>query len=327
MEIFSRSRIRHLVRDLYRAILGREPDSDGARAYEALIRKIGPERAIPRMLKAFLGSAEYRERADALAVSHINTTLALRGDQLINGRPVGHLVSLGSFCLPSLIFRDNGLRRYSLPFDWIFSTPQMVRDCLADDFAMFLDRRHYRSISHQRKEPGAEHEFYRERYGLPALFAHRDPTQEPDYLYLTRCVTRFRQLLHSEEPKLFLLIGRANHDLANEFPLLLEALGRATTNFVLLCIELLDPTEPGLSALVPVARTGDHALHRFTPSSYNAEGGFLPDKLDEWTLLRLVYRYKLELKDSPWSGGESPLPAQLALEESSDSQEPEHALP
>jgi hypothetical protein len=327
VEIFGRSRIRHLVRDLYRAILGREPDSDGARAYESLIRKIGPERAIPKMLKAFLGSAEYRGRADALAVSHINTTLALQGDRLINGRPVGHLVSLGSFCLPSLIFRDNGLRRYSLPFDWIFSTPQMVRDCLADDFAMFLDRRHFRSISHQRKDPGAEHEFYRERYGLPALFAHRDPTQEPDYLYFTRCVTRFRQLLRSEDAKSFLLIGRANHDLANEFPRLLEALGRATTNFALLCIELLDPTEPGLSALVPVARTGDHALHRFTPSSYNAEGGFLPDKLDEWTLLRLVYRYKLDLKDSPWNGAESPLSAQPAPEESSDSQEPEHALP
>jgi hypothetical protein len=327
MDIFGRSRIRHLVRDLYRAILGREPDSDGARAYESLIRKIGPERAIPKMLKAFLRSAEYRERADALAVSHINTTLALQGDRLINGRPVGHLVSLGSFCLPSLIFRDNGLRRYSLPFDWIFSTPQMVRDCLADDFAMFLDRRHYRSISHQRKDPGAEHEFYRERYGLPGLFAHRDPTQEPDYLYLTRCVTRFRQLLRSEDAKSFVLIGRANHDLANEFPRLLEALGRATTNFALLCIELLDPTEPGLSALVPVARTGDHALYRFTPSSYNAEGGFLPDKLDEWTLLRLVYRYKLDLKDSPWNSGESPLPTQLGREESSDTQEPEHALP
>jgi hypothetical protein len=109
MEIFGRSRIRHLVRDLYRAILGREPDPYGARAYESLIRKLGPERAIPKMLKAFRRSEEYRGRADALAISYINTTLASQGDQLINGLPVGHLVSLGSFCLPSLIFRDGGL--------------------------------------------------------------------------------------------------------------------------------------------------------------------------------------------------------------------------
>jgi len=235
-----------------------------------------------------------------LAVSHINTTLSSQGDQLVNGRPVGHLVSLGSFCLPSLIFRDNGLRRYSLPFDWIFSTPQMVRDCLADDFAVFLDRRHYRSVSHQSRDPAAEHELYRERYGLPALFAHRDPTQEPDYLYFTRCVARFRQLLRSEDAKSFVLIGRANHDLVNEFPRLLEALGRATTNFALLCIELLDPVEPGLSTIVPLIRTGNHSLHRFTPSSFSSARTGFPDKLDEWTLLRLVYRYKLALRDSPW---------------------------
>jgi hypothetical protein len=327
MQIFGRIRARRLVRDLYRAILGREPDSEGARAYESLIRKVGTDRAIPKMLKAFRRSAEYRGRADALAVSHINSTLALQGDQLIDGRPVSHLVSLGSFCLPSLICRDNGLRRYSLPFDWIFSTPRMVRDCLADDFAEFLDRSHYRSVSHLRKDPGAEHELYRARYDLPALFAHRDPTRETDYLYYTRCVTRFRQLMRSEDAKLFWLIGRANHDLTNEFPLLVEALTRATTNFVLLCVELLDPTEPGLSALVPVTRTGSHALYRFTPSSYNAQGGFLPDKLDEWTLLRLVYRYKLTLKDSPWVSGASPEAAQLELEESVDSEAPEHALP
>jgi Putative papain-like cysteine peptidase (DUF1796) len=327
MEIFARSRIRRLVGDLYRAILGREPDPDGARAYESLIRKLGPERAVPKMLKAFLRSAEYRERADALAVSYIKTTLASQGDQLVNGSPVGHLVSLGSFCLPSLLFRDNGLRKYSLPFDWIFSSPQMVRDCLADDFAVFLDRRHYQSVSHLRTEPGAEHELYRERYGVPELFAHRDPTQEADYLYFVRCVERFRQLLRSEDAKLFLIIGRAHHDLTNEFPLLLEALTSATTNFVLLCIELLDPTEPGVSAIVPVARNGNHALYRFTPSSYNAEGGFLPDKLDEWTLLRLVYRYKLTLKDSPGTGGGPRGPAHLSPEESRDSEEPEHAFP
>lgn len=327
MQVFARSRTRRLIRDLYRAILGREPDSEGAHAYESLISKIGTERAVPKILRAFLGSAEYRQRADALAVSYINTVLASQGDQLINGRPVSHLVSLGSFCLPGLIFRDNGLRRYSLPFDWIFSTPQMVRDCLADDFATFLDRNHYRSISQHRTEPGAEHELYRERYDLPALFAHRDPTLDADYLYFTRCVTRFRQILRGEDAKLFLLIGRVNHNLPHEFPLLLEVLERATTNFVLLCIELLDPLEPGMSGLVPVVKMGNHALHRFTPSSYNAAGGFLPERLDEWTVLRLVYRYKLDLKDSPW-GGEKPTdPAQLAAEESFDDTEPERIPP
>ena len=31
------------------------------------------------------------------------------------------------------------IRRWSCPFDWIFSSPDMVTHCLADDFSAFLD--------------------------------------------------------------------------------------------------------------------------------------------------------------------------------------------
>jgi len=157
MGIVARTRSKTLVRNLYRSILGREPDPDGARFYESLIGKLGPDRAVPKILKSFVRSKEYRDRADAVALSYVNAGLAAQGNQMINGRPVAHLVPLGSFCLPAIILRNNGLRRYSLPFDWIFSAPQMVRDCLADDFEVFLDQRHYRSISDQRRDPCAEH--------------------------------------------------------------------------------------------------------------------------------------------------------------------------
>lgn len=328
MQIFAQSRARRLVRDLYRAILGREPDPDGGRTYENLIREVGADRALPRILRAFLKSDEYRVRADTLAVSHVNEMLASQGHGLINGRPVNHLVPLGSFCLPGLIFRDNGLRRYSLPFDWIFSVPAMVRDCLADDFAAFLDRAQYVALPSSRGEAGAEHQFYREKYGVSPVFAHHDPTQDADYLHFVRCVGRFRQLLSSDDTKLFLVIGRPSQNLATEFPLLLEVLTAATANFVLVCVELLDPGEPGLCSLAQVAKAGDHALYRFTPSAFNQQGGFLPDKVDEWTLLRLVYRYQLALKGSPWrEEGEGTEFVETAAEERRDIQKVEQAVP
>jgi Putative papain-like cysteine peptidase (DUF1796) len=318
MQIVRRRRIKNLVRDLYQGLLGREPDPEGARTYERLIRWVGAEWAVPRMLKSFLRSEEYHNRAGRLAVSHLNASLASQSAQLINGHPVSHLVSLGSFCLPSLMCQENGLKRYSLPFDWIFSTPQMVRDCLADDFEVFLDRRHYRSIDDPKRDCAAEHNFYRERYGIKGLFAHRDPTRESDYLYFVRCVNRFRQLLRSEDTKVFLVIGQAHHDLPGEFPLLIESLTAATTNFALLSIELLDPIEPGLSTMAPVTKAGHHALYRFTPSSaFNSLGTYFTDKLDEWTLLRLFYRFKLNLKDSPWGADEADelaVPAKLAAQ-------------
>jgi hypothetical protein len=332
MQILGRGRAKHLVRDLYRAILGREPDEEGARTYEGLLRRIGAERAVPKILRAFLRSAEYRKRADALVASHVNSTLASQGgDRLVNGQPIHHVVSLGSFCLPAILCQGNGLRTYSLPFDWIFSTPRMVLDCLADDFATFLDRRHYRSIADPKRddptrEAAAEHDLYRERYGIAGLFAHRDPTRDSDYLYYVRCVTRFRQLLHSQDTKLFLIVGRAHHDLVNGFPLLLESLAGITTNFALLGVELIEPVEAGLSTLGPITTTGIHGLYRFTPSAFNPRGDFFPDKLDEWSLLRLIYRYKIALKDSPWSSDDSVEPL-LPHEKVSYCQEAESTLP
>ena len=65
----------------------------------------------------------------------------------------------------------------------------------------------------------------------------------------------------------------------------------ATSNFALLSIELLDPTEPGLSALVPVACTGSHALYRFTQFSYPC--------------CAFVHHHKLALQRSPWTESES----------------------
>lgn len=306
MEIIRRIRARRLVRDLYRAILGREPDPDGMQTYESLIRRIGAERAVRKMLKAFRASAEYQGRTGALAVSHIDSEMAARGTELVDGGPVAHLASLGSFCLPGNIMRSHGLRRYSLPFDWIFSSPQMLIDCLTDDFAAFLDRRYYRSISESRWNAGAEHELYLERYGIPAVFAHRDPTREEDYLYLTRCVDRFRQLLRNRDPKLFLIMGRPNHDLANGFPTVLETLSRITTRFVLLGIDVLDPTGDGQCALSRAAQIGSHSLYRYLPSSYHAEGAYFPDRVDDWNVLRLLYRYRMALKESPSTESEPP---------------------
>lgn len=301
MEIIRRIRIRRLIRDLYRAVLGRDPDPDGSQTYESLIRRIGAERAVPRILQAFHSSAEYDSRTAALAVRYVNSVMAARGTKLIGGKPIAHLASLGSFCLPGNILRNNGLRRYSLPFDWTFSCPKMLVDCLSNDFSAFLDRRYYRSISESRWNPGAEHELYLQKYGIAAVFAHRDPTREEDYLYFKRCVARFRDLLRSSAPKLFLTMGRPNHDLPNGFPGVLEALTRSTRNFVLLAIDVMDPTDDGQCALSQIARIGTHSLYRYLPSSYHAEGAYFPDRVDEWNVLRLVYRYRLALTDSPSS--------------------------
>lgn len=299
MELIGRGRRKAVVRDFYQRILSRNPDPIGAKIYESLIDRIGLVRAIPEMIGAFLESDEYRRRLSADVAAQINSAIFSNGEQLINGLPVSHIVSLGPFCLPSIILQNNGIKKYSLPFDWIFSMPHLVVDCLADDFDVFLDRRYYASISHSRKDPGAEHSFYRDRYGITELFAHRDPTREEDYQYFVRCANRFRRLLRNSDAKVFFAVGRPAHDFASTFRTLLDALNRVTTNFVLLCVEVADPVEPGVTSLTPVIKAGDHAFYRFTPSSFDGARGVLPEKFDEWTILRLICRYRINLKDRP----------------------------
>lgn len=113
--------------------------------------------------------------------------------------PVNH-ISLGSHCHTAQILKGLGLRTWSAPFDWIFSSPGMVRDCLADDFAALLDRRHYESTPlAERQAPNetrCRHLLYRDRHAIPFVFNHHDPaTSDEDYRFLQAGVRRLRAAL------------------------------------------------------------------------------------------------------------------------------------
>jgi hypothetical protein len=295
MELINKQKIEQLVQSLYLIVMNRAPDPGGARYYEDLIERIGVDRAIPEMLRAFLSSPEYSGRLDYRGL-HVSPTLASYGTRLINGLPVNHVVSLGTHCQASSVLKNGGLKKYSLPFDWLLSTPEIVLDCLADDFANLLNQRYYQSIAFP-NESRADHTLYRDRYGLEAIFTHRDPSKEEHYAYLNRCVERFRRLLQSPDPKLFLMTSRSNVDLPGAFPKLVDALLRVCSNFSLMGIHVLTPTgKPGIISMTPIIE-GDHNLYAMHPSSREDAFAQFEDKLDEWTILRLIHCYKIALKD------------------------------
>lgn len=109
-------------------------------------------------------------------------------------------ISLGSHCHMAQILKAEGLRRWSGPFDWIFSAPGMVRDCLADDFSALLDRSQYESTPLDERmaphETRCRHRLYRERHAIPFVFNHHDPaSSEADYRFLQAGVRRLRTAL------------------------------------------------------------------------------------------------------------------------------------
>lgn len=108
-------------------------------------------------------------------------------------------VSLGQNCSSAWYLKQAGLKRASYPFDWLFSSPQIVADCLDHGFASFLDP------ALVRPKPGdanaAGHALYH-----ASLFNHRNPLRSAeDQAYYRRACERFDTLLASRRPVVFVV--------------------------------------------------------------------------------------------------------------------------
>ncbi|WP_373320663.1 DUF1796 family putative cysteine peptidase, partial [Acetobacter estunensis] len=68
-----------------------------------------------------------------------------------NENKICYVVSLGSFCFTAQMIQDAGLRRFSGPFDWVFSTPEIIQHCISDNFSDFLQRKNYINCDHPKR--------------------------------------------------------------------------------------------------------------------------------------------------------------------------------
>lgn len=156
--------------------------------------------------------------------------------------------SLGSACHPSKVFKRNGFKQESYPFDWANTTTEVIRDCIEDDFNRFLDKDLYSPAQNfWEGDRVCNHDYYKpllvqeDHLGRNILFRHRDPLHnEGDYEYYKRCVERFRNLLASEERKVFLKMhfnkGEDITDTILESFSLCKFLNNYTSNFTLIVV-------------------------------------------------------------------------------------------
>ncbi len=192
------------------------------------------------------------------------------------GQPV---VSLGASCVVAYTLRRIGLDQPPMPFDWLSTTPAMVRHCVETDFAVLLDRAQYRSLAGQagpgEPEDGCAHAYYECEYGIGRVFNHNDPTREADYRYTEACVDRFRDLLASGEPKLFVQVAEVAGSSASDFRALADLLDRRTSRAMLVQLAV-QPPDPGLAVplLSVAARHGRHVLYELQPLSRLTGEGF-----------------------------------------------------
>lgn len=182
-----------------------------------------------------------------IRISNMSDTKTPRYDDRI----ISHTISLGPNCLSSCTIKSIGLKRYSCPFDWIFSDQDMIVDCLVNDFKLYLDQTQYTTV------PGATHVTAGHKTYGPYTFAHHDPRRPDHYAYFARTVDRFRLVLKdTEHTKLFFLVStpKVNADK------LAAALRQYTSNFLLLIVQLVLDKE---RKITKVKQDGDVLIVEF----------------------------------------------------------------
>jgi hypothetical protein len=291
---------REVVAGIYRALLLREAEPNGLKVHAAALAQAGGLAGLEKMLRGFVRGKEFRLRHGALVDTGGLFTPTTR--PLSSMGQISHVLSLGTNCFSSQFLKKYDLKKFSGPFDWIFSSPQMVHHALGDDFVTLLDRTMHQTIPlDARQHPNlnrTDHAYYRQKYGIRNVFNHHDMNDD-DFSYFQRCVYRFRSALQGPRRSVLLQCLRDHPDNHKAFSVTVRALTSYAPNAIL-NVFLFDETDSSLPVprLEIVQAIGPHRLLRLTPVSQRRPLSFA-DPLDELAMLRALNQYDLQLLHAP----------------------------
>lgn len=189
-----------------------------------------------------------------------------------NRNAVEYVVSLGTRCFVAEVLRDAGLRRFACPFDWIYSSPEMVAHCLTNKFVTFLDP------SQITKSGNAfGHKHYSSMLARGIIYPHHNPREcMADF---KRRVTRFNKVIQSGKRKLFIIcdtietiVRRREAENCNPalFRNVFDSLRKkGCKNFELLAINVMcgqasEATSTGRNAKPVITKLRKHCLKAYT---------------------------------------------------------------
>lgn len=131
-------------------------------------------------------------------IGEANQTRSQLSDFISDDMEGCKFVSLGENCSSAWYLKQLGLKEASYPFDWIFSSPDIVFDCINDRFEKYLDKKF---IVPKNNSTSAGHSYYHDDF-----FNHRNPlASDDDYNYHKRCCNRFIELVESKNNVCYLI--------------------------------------------------------------------------------------------------------------------------
>ncbi len=200
---------------------------------------------------------------------------------------IASFISLGSDGYASALLKRYDRKRWSGPFDWLSTSPAIIRAILADDFATFLDPGAYEAIPMEARPDirffRSRHRGYEEQSGHPCVLHAADMTDPLGQAYMARCVERFRTQLRGLSSKLVLQVTPEGPDPARDFIQTADSLDAYGRNISFVMVSLLPDLAPGpFPEIEPALSHGPHRLLRMrhmAPLSATEVGDMLDDVL------------------------------------------------
>lgn len=242
---------------IFQGFLSREADEEGIMAAKQILRDAGLKDGIRIISSAIFHSEENINRISALYAPKIG---------LGELREFSHVFSIGSRCATAQLMRQAGLRQSAGPFDWIFSSPDMVAHCIEDDFNTFLDHSNYLPRPFPEKQ-SCHHLFYDELIDQDVMFPHHDPSGSRDYSYMVRCVNRFREGIASTSGALLLCLTDGYADASDGIARLRSALCGVSDNNFVVVINTSPAAGEDLFGLKQVYSSADCHIYKYTSRS------------------------------------------------------------
>jgi hypothetical protein len=203
-----------------------------------------------------------------------------------------YVCSFGTLCHSGIVMQRINIKLTSYPFDWIFSNHKNILHCIETKFHFFLDKSYYKNIS----DTECGHTFYDKGLCNPMWRHHNPLTNDNNYQYIQRCVSRFNQLLKFKEQKLFIMTY-VNQSKLDDY-LLLELLdfnnklSNFTCNYTLLIIFHIPNQENNHYKFKHIGNI--HILHLYTKGLSAGNGFFNEDEnifLDN--IIKNKYKFNL----------------------------------
>jgi hypothetical protein len=113
----------------------------------------------------------------------------------VSGKSMKHYISLGENCHVARTLKSIGLRNEAYPFDWVFTSPQILLDCIENDFTTFMNKQYH--TEHPSSTDKSGHSLYGETF-----FNNKNILDNKDYEYYERCIARFKDVMSNDDEKI-----------------------------------------------------------------------------------------------------------------------------